>query len=325
MDRRSAILSLAGTLAVASRGADAFGFWAGAAPALRELRVPVPGGQVYVQVHGELGAGRTPIVMVHGGPGGALWQFQPAIAMAAQRPVILYDQLDSGRSDAPGKPENWTVDRFASEIEAIRASLSLASIHLLGHSWGGQVATHYAARRPKGLKSVILQGTPPSARRAEASVQALLAELPDGGRAAINTAEESGKLDDPAYGRAMQAFYRKHIGRTDLNAIAGAYMQSLPEDRGQALANALNGPTATRFTGSLRGFDDEPLLRRITAPTLLLCGEFDLMSPAATREVLPLLKHGAFAEIAGAGHMIQFDQPDAWRAAIAGFVRKHDA
>ena len=122
----------------------------------RELMVPVRGGRIYVRVNGRLDGPKAPLVMVHGGPGSSHAGFIPALPLADDRAVILYDQLDNGRSDAPNDPFNWTVERFVSEIDAIRAALNLRQFHLLGQSWGGTVVNEYAARRPAGLKSLIL-------------------------------------------------------------------------------------------------------------------------------------------------------------------------
>lgn len=296
----------------------------GVPPPDREWHVPVRGGRLYVRVNGDLRAKKPPLLMVHGGPGGALWQFFPALPLATDRAIILYDQLDSGRSDAPGDPANWTVDRFVSEIDAIRTALGLERFHLLGHSWGGIIANRYAARRPKGLRSLILQGTPLSDRRLAASVRSLYAALPDGAGAVIEAHERAGTTDDPAYGKAMAAFMRRHLGRTSVKAVALPYMQPTPEDRGDALAAAMTGGRIDGFQGLLKDFDDEALLARIAVPTRLLCGQYDIMTPAATRAMLPLLKRGSMVALADAGHMAQFDQPAAWRAAIAQFIAAHD-
>lgn len=297
---------------------------AGVPLADRELRVPVQGGRLYVRVNGDLRNGKPPLLLVHGGPGGALWQFFPALPLASDRAIVLYDQLDSGRSEAPGDPANWTVDRFASEIESVRAALGLERFHLLGHSWGGIVANRYAAQQPPALRSLTLQGTPLSAARAEASVHELFAQLPDGAGAVIQQHQQAGTYNDPAYGKAMGVFMRKHLARTSVKNVALPYMAPTPEDRGDALADAMTGGQIGRFRGVLKGFDDEPLLARITVPTLLLGAEFDLMTAPAQRALLPRLKRGSYVEIAGAGHMTQFDQPEAWRAALAAFIAQHD-
>lgn len=296
----------------------------GVPPADQELRVPVAGGDIYVRVNGTLASGRSPLIMVHGGPGGALWQLFPALPLAADRAIILYDQLDSGRSDAPGDKANWTVDRYVSEIDEIRAALKIEAFHLYGHSWGGIVANRYAARRPTGLKSLILQGTPLSAARLDASVRSLYDALPDGAGAIIERNERAGTFDDPAYGEATTMFMRKHLNRTSTKSVAMPYMASLPVDRGDALAMAMTGGALAPFGGILKDFNDEQLLSEIAVPTLLLCGEFDIMTPAATRAMLPALQHGSFLQISGAGHMAQFDQPDAWRTAISEFIARSE-
>jgi proline iminopeptidase/L-proline amide hydrolase len=262
--------------------------------------------------------------MVHGGPGGGLWQFFPALPLAADRAIILYDQLDSGRSDAPGDPANWTVERYVSEIEAVRSALQIKDFHLLGHSWGGILANRYAAARPPGLKSLILQGTPLSDRRLETSVKALYAALPNGVGAVLIKHEHAGTMDSAEYGEAFRVFFKKHLGRTSVKSVGLPYMASLPEDRGDALAQAMVGGKISGFAGRLKGLDDEPLLARIAVPTLVLFGEYDIMTRAAEQAVVRKLKRGALFDIPDAGHMAQFDQPDAWRSAIAKFLSTHD-
>lgn len=294
-------------------------------PADREFRVPVQGGNLYVRVNGEIKPEKPPLLLVHGGPGGALFQFFPALPLASDRAIILYDQLDSGRSDAPGNQANWTIDRFVSEIDAIRAALNIERLHLLGHSWGGIIANRYAAARPTGLLSLILQGSPPSDSIMRASMAQALAALPDGAGAIIAAHDRAGTTNDPAYGKAMQVFIRKHLSRTSIRAIGMAYMEGTPADRGDAVAMAMTGEKINGFDGVLEGFDDTPLMRRITVPTLLLCGEFDIMTPTVTKALLPLLQQGSFEELPGAGHMAQFDRPDAWRMAVSRFIRKYDA
>lgn len=298
----------------------------GIPPADAEHRVAVRGGHLYVRVNGDLGSARPPLLMVHGGPGGALWQFFPGLPLAAQRAIVLYDQLDSGRSDAPGDAKNWTVERFVSEIDAIRSALGLTQIHLLGHSWGGIVAARYAAGAPAGLRSLILQGAPLSAKSAKASIDSLLDALPGGAGATIKAHEQAGTLDDPAYRQAMGVFVKTHLNRTSMRSVAMPYMEPTPPDRGDALAAAMTGSSITQgFRGVLADFDDEPLLTRIKVPTLLLTGEFDIMTAGATKAYLPKLRHGEFQQIPGAGHMAQFDQPQAWRTAIDRFISQHDA
>src|SRR6185436_1646468 len=71
----------------------------------------VAGGRIWWRMSGarHLRSDRAPIIAVHGGPGGAHDYLEPLMALADERAVILYDQLDCGNSDRPGKTSNWTT------------------------------------------------------------------------------------------------------------------------------------------------------------------------------------------------------------------------
>src|SRR4051794_13718082 len=97
----------------------------------REAMIPVPGGRVYVRVNGTLAGPRPPVVFLHGGPGGTHATYLDALALADERAVILYDQLDSGRSDRPNNPANWTVARFTDEVSAVARALGVRRWHVL--------------------------------------------------------------------------------------------------------------------------------------------------------------------------------------------------
>ena len=61
-----------------------------------ENYLQVPGGQIWYKV---IGTGqKTPIVMLHGGPGFPSYYLSPLFALAKERQIIVYDQLGCGRS-----------------------------------------------------------------------------------------------------------------------------------------------------------------------------------------------------------------------------------
>ena len=109
--------------------------------------------------------GITPLIVIHGGPGFSHHYLLPLVDLADERPVILYDQLDSGRSDRPNSPVNWKVERFVSEIDALRETLELDCVFLLGNSWGVTVAAEYAISQPAGLVAVVLSSPLISTKR----------------------------------------------------------------------------------------------------------------------------------------------------------------
>ena len=61
--------------------------------------IQVPGGRVWYRV---VGTGhRTPLLVLHGGPGGSSYYLKPIAALGNDRPVIFYDQLGGEHSDKP--------------------------------------------------------------------------------------------------------------------------------------------------------------------------------------------------------------------------------
>ena len=248
----------------------------------------------------------------------------PALPLARERGLVFYDQLDSGRSDSPGDPANWTLERFVSEIDVVRDALGLCELHLLGHSWGATLANIYAARRPPGLRSLILQGPNLSARSWEASVKRWLPLLPDGLGATMEAHERASTLEHPDYLAARAAFERAHVMRAPAPPWMEAYRRLVPKNHGAQLYQVMIGGSEIYTGGLLAGFDHEPLLEQIEAPTLVLCGEYDEMSPLECARLASKLARGRLAVIPGAAHMAQYDNPCAWRAAISAFVAEHD-
>jgi L-proline amide hydrolase len=96
--------------------------------------VGVQGGRIWYRINGRDHADRAPIVCITGGPGMSHHYMYPFLALADERPVVLYDQLDTGNADRPGDPANWRIERFVDEIVHLRASLDLDRLVLVGNS-----------------------------------------------------------------------------------------------------------------------------------------------------------------------------------------------
>ena len=118
--------------------------------------------QTFYKVFGDLKeTTRTPLVVLHGGPGLSHDYLLPIsdLATTANTPVILYDQIGNARSThLKEKPATfWTVDLFIDELENLLFHFKISDdFHLLGHSWGGILGVEFEVRRqPKGLNKFI--------------------------------------------------------------------------------------------------------------------------------------------------------------------------
>jgi len=323
--RRDLLLGLSGVAAVSLIPARSAARVLDAVPAPdRELMVPVRGGRIYVRVNGRLDGPKAPLLMVHGGPGSSHAGFVPALPLADDRAVILYDQLDNGRSDTPNDPFNWTVERFVSEIDAIRAALNLRQFHLLGQSWGGTVVNEYAARRPTGLRSLILSSPLISTRSWEVSTTARLKSLPAAVQAQIAAHEPAAASDPASYEAAMKPFYDAFLLRHGTPAYLQAYKATQPVPFATKQYNFMWGPGEIRATGTLRDYDGEPLLKQIAVPTLVQCGEFDELSPQACRKIAARVRGSVTAVIPDSGHSTASDGTEAYLKSVGGFIAVHD-
>ncbi|MFI6236627.1 alpha/beta fold hydrolase [Micromonospora sp. NPDC050784] len=83
----------------------------------------------------------TPAILVHGGPGAPDGPGPgPAAPLArADFDVYAYHQLGAGLSGRLADAAGYTVARHVEDLEAIRVTLGVEQVVLIGASWGGQL------------------------------------------------------------------------------------------------------------------------------------------------------------------------------------------
>lgn len=101
----------------------------------------------------------TPIVIVHGGPGGNHYVFERMIGpkLEAFATIIYYEQRGCGRSNAPENAENYSIAILVDDLEKLREALQIPKFHLLGYSFGGQLSLEYALAYPNRVETLLLQ------------------------------------------------------------------------------------------------------------------------------------------------------------------------
>lgn len=279
---------------------------------------PGPGGRLWWRLDGarHLKSNRAALIAVHGGPGGAHDYLEPLAALAEERALLLYDQLDCGQSDKPGDPDNWTIPRFVAEIDALRGALGIGRFILLGHSWGAVIALEYAARGNVDLAGVALASPLISTPRWVADNLAHRQALPLDVQLALDRNEAAGTLDSAEYRDAMAVMMRRHFCRLAADPPAVArFFRNLNLD----LYRALWGDNEFVCTGTLKDYDGSILLPQVAVPTLFVSGEFDESTPAANRDFASLTPEAKVSVIPGASHMPMFENPQAFLTALRWF------
>jgi proline iminopeptidase len=111
----------------------------------------------------------TPVMFLHGGPGGGTKPKQARFFNPRRYRIILFDQRGCGKStpnagsDDPRLAQQAltanTVDDLVSDINLLRQHLNIAGkMHVFGGSWGSTLAMAYAIRHPENIGSLILRG-----------------------------------------------------------------------------------------------------------------------------------------------------------------------
>ena len=287
-----------------------------AAPAPGEGFIDVPGGPVWYKVAGD-GDG-LPVVVLHGGPGGTSCGYSLLEKLGAERPVIRYDQLGSGRSGRPEDTSLWQADRFVEELHVIRKALGLERFHLLGHSWGGALAAAYVIEKgTDGVASVILSSPLVSTPDWIEDANYLRSQMPGDIQATLARHEAAGTIDSEEYQAASREFYARHVSYGEgVEAPAGC--DGAPGN--SFIYNFMWGPTEFRATGNLVDFDMSDRLHEIDVPVLFMAGQYDEARPERLAEYQRLVPGSQLVVIKDVAHASLSRAPDVYRQTIEKFM-----
>jgi proline-specific peptidase len=286
-----------------------------------EGRIEVEDGySIWYKVVG--GGDGTPLLTLHGGPGSGHDYLDSMEDLAVDRPVVFYDQLGCGRSDQPDDPERWVIDRFAREVDTVRAALGLDRIHLFGQSWGGWLAIEYMNGSPEGIASLVLASTSASIVKFSNECALLRAALTPDVRDALARHEAIGDFEAPEYQAAAGEFYTRHLCR--LETWPDSLMRTGANLDGNQVYLTMNGPNEFTPIGNLQHWDRSDSLANIVVSTLITCGRFDEVSPncAATLDAgIPNSRSVVFEQSA---HVAHVEERKLYMQVVGDFLQDHD-
>ena len=288
-----------------------------AAPTRQEGMIDVTGGRVW---YARLGEGdKLPLLMLHGGPGGASHYMEPlAERLAGDRATIVYDQLGCGRSDRPNDTSLWTVDRFVEEVDQVRDALGLERCHLIGQSWGGWLGIEYMCRGPAGIEKLVLASTSASTRQFVEEARKLIDAMPEPHRTTLIELGARGEFTAPAYEEAVEVFYHLHLCRLD--PWPEAMLASMRQMDGNQVYATMNGPTEFDVIGTLRDWDRTPDLGSINVPTLVTCGRYDEIPQPCAETIAAGIPDARMVVFEHSSHVAHLEEPDLYESVVRGFL-----
>lgn len=284
--------------------------------------------QTWYRITGDLeGASKTPVVVLHGGPG-ATHNYTLRMARLSEQgwPVIHYDQLGAGLSThLPDKGADfWTVDLFLDELDNLLAGLGVADdYHLIGQSWGGMLGAEHAIRKPAGLRSLVIADSPASMDLWVAEANRLREGLPTEVQRVLLEHEEAGTTDSPEYTEAEKAFYDRHVCRIVPNPpeVAKSF-DNIAED--PTVYHTMNGPSEFHVIGTLRDWSVVDRVQSIAAPTLLVSGAYDEATPATMQPFMDGIPDVRWEMFPQSSHMPHVEEEERFLTVVDGFLQTHE-
>ena len=278
------------------------------------MRVSV--GDVELHVH-ERGEGR-PLVALHGGPGldGSGW-FPALDPMAAEGwHVLAPDHRANGRSDA-GDPSRWTVPQMADDVEELIRRLDLERPVVFGWSFGSFVAQSHMARHGSA-SAYVLMGTVAGPDALHGVFDRLAAFEPEHLRKQVTASwERESTVQTPDECKQLLADQIPfHVADPEGPLVQWLIDHDEVVYRPEVLRHFATG-------GEYGLVDQRDVLRSSSRPVLVLSGAEDRTTPAASaQELADAIPAADHVVIEDAAHMIPYEQPEAFLAALRAFLAR---
>jgi proline iminopeptidase len=297
--------------------------WSGGA---RMVPISTPKGNFRVWVKRVGNNPHLKLLLLHGGPGATHEYFEAFDSFLPKEGVeyYYYDQLGSGFSDQPDDDALWTIPRFVSEVDQVRAAIggTKDNFCLLGHSWGGILAIEYALAHQDQVKCLIISNMMASIPAYNDYARKVLEpQMDQAALKRILDMEKTGKTEQPDYmGLLMPNWYSQHILRRPADQWPDPVIRGFGH-LNRHIYVLMQGPSEMGASGRLERWDRFADLKRITVPTLVISGKYDTMDPAYMARMAREIPNAELAATNG-GHMAFYDDQPTYFAKLTAFLRK---
>jgi 3-oxoadipate enol-lactonase len=268
--------------------------------ARRAGTVRTNGQELYYETHGD----GPPLVLVMGiGYDSSLWTLQQVPELSTRFRVVLLDNRDAGRSSRADHP--YSIADMADDVAGLLDALEIDRTHLLGLSMGAMIGMEFALRHVDRLDRLVLAG--PAAAPARSAVDPIAvwswvkANDPSG---EVFGAQQFTWLFSTAFLRNQQAVQE-----------TVALLASNP--------NPVDPEAYDRQAQAYLQFDAIDRLGGIKAPTLVIVGEQDLLTPPwVAREVVGGIPGARYELLTGEGssHVLPLERPDDFNQLVMNFL-----
>jgi 3-oxoadipate enol-lactonase len=258
------------------------------------------GQELFYEIHGN----GPPLVLIMGiGYDSSLWTLQQVPVLATRFRVVILDNRDAGRSSRADRP--YSIADMSDDVAGLMDALDIHRTHLLGLSMGSMIGMEFALRHPDRLDRLVLAG--PGAAPARSAVDPILI---------WNWVKAHDPSGDVFGGQQF----------TWLFSTAFLRNQSAVQETIALLAsnpNPVEPEAYDRQAHAYLQFDALDRLSGIKAPTLVIVGEQDLLTPPwVAREVANGILRARLEVVSGDGssHLVPLERPDDFNQLVMNFL-----
>ena len=257
------------------------------------------GTRIHYEVTGKSGA--TPVLMIQGlGASKNAWNLQ-RIAMATRFRIISFDNRGAGRSEKPTEP--FTLEQMADDALAVLDAASIETAHVVGASMGGVISQIVAVKYPHRVRSLTLVCT---ACRNHPWRQELLQSW-------AKTAEEKGMIEvgkeAAQWVMSPRSFRRLVPAFTWMGPLAALRPRHSFVSQIDAILNTRE--------------DLVDQLSTITAPTMVIVGNQDILTPRGdSEEIAERIPNAELVVISGAAHGLMMEHSSTFNKILIEFLQR---
>ena len=219
--------------------------------------------------------------------------------------VVFVDLIDQGLSDKGD--ESYTQDIHVDMLKELFEKLNFTQVHLLGISYGGEVAMRFALKHQHMLKSLILSNT-------TSYTNNLMKDIEDAWNYAAST--HNGRIFFKA---TMPYIYSSKFYEENIEWL---------KNRENTLVTALTVEWYEGFRRAIRSASDLNITNKLSdikVPTLIIGSDLDIITPIRYQETIyKEIANSRMFIIKDAGHASMYEKPYEFSAAVIGFLNNYN-
>lgn len=260
--------------------------------------------RLYYEIHGDPD-GKETVAFLNGVMASvSSWALLRPVFERAGFRVVVHDFKGQLKSDKPEGP--YSFAQHCAETKALLEHLGVEKVHLVGTSYGGEVAMKFAALYPEMTKTI--------------SVIDSLSELDEVCKGFVlgwKVLCDTGDGETFFWGMAPSIYSAEFLAAN--REMLSARAKAIKDDPDGYLEGQ-----KTLYDTFAQDVYMTPELAEIRCPALILCGEQDILKPARFSKIMAdHIPNAEFVTLPGCGHVAIFERPKELESAIFGFVMKH--